>query len=74
MLVAGFDRQITERDDADKPHLPIEDDQAADLLLPHQLGRFLDILVVEAVGNVGRQKLPKIPTTGWSFASEGRAF
>src|SRR5947209_4864587 len=37
-VVAGLDRQVAERDDADQPLVAVEDHQPADLLLLHEPG------------------------------------
>src|SRR5262245_28178794 len=52
-LIPGLDSQVAQRDDPDQPLVPVEDDQAADLVLLHQPGGLLHVLVLEAVHHVG---------------------
>ena len=50
-------REITERYDADEPLLPVDDGQAANLLIAHVLQHGLDAVVDEAIENSRRHRI-----------------
>src|SRR5262249_44794799 len=60
LLVARFHGEVAQRDDPDQALVPVEDDQAADLMLLHQPGGFLHVLILEAVNDSGRHHVPHL--------------